>query len=871
MPNQTSPAVANPYIISFHQGALSEIFEEFAANPSSRKAIRSYSNHIDKLIMRLYLDAKQTGNVLSILAVGGYGRGEMFFHSDVDIMFLVPANGSKAAEPVINAILYTLWDLKLKVGHSVRTVNEALSESLDDMKTRTNLLEARRVAGSQALANQFLEQFERKIVKGHEREFIEAKLIERAERHQKFGDSRALLEPNVKEGKGGLRDLQLLMWLMRACYNVKKMGEIEALGKISTEELKDFRRARKFLHLVRLHLHQIAGRAEERMSLDVQRQIAERLGYRGRHDANQSVERFMKRYFQVTRTVSQLTRTLCFLLEEEWGKQPRTGIKALWKRQLLPEGLKIISNRLHFETSDTVKEKPELIVGIFWFLHRLEIDIHPAAWQTITRNLKLINAAYRNQKHVNDYFLQLLLDTNNPLPTLKRMNESGVLGKFIPEFGMLSGQMQFDLYHTYTVDEHILNAVGYLHMMEAGQMADSVPLATGLFAQIKARRVMYLALLCHDIAKGRGGSHHLKGIQIGLRLAKQFGFDDAEMKALAWLIEHHQTMSMVAFKRDLDDADTISDFAKKVQTVDQLNILYVMTIADIHAVANNIWNSWKGDLLETLYHKTEHQLNETKSEVLEEVASVIDLKSSLEAKLPRVNPRDIHNYVDNADTVSLEGYDVATHSRIFPCWYAVKSGEEFGIRFKSYKRQNITQVTIATANRDGLFSQISGVLAVCGANIINARICTRYDDIVIDRFAIQNESGQLFAEERRQDKVKAKLHQVLSGDLDLEKALLEAETRYPISREVFAIKPQILLDNNASQTHSLVEIQCIDRRGLLYYVTKTIAQAQLVISTSHISTYGEKVVDVFYVQTRNEQKLSPESFEILREQLQHLL
>ena len=474
-----------------YEAGMATIHAEFAQNSDSRKAVRSRSALVDEVITSI----RRSGAVelkklpkMTVLATGGYGRGEMFFHSDIDLMFLVEEGKEKQAEPLINLILYLLWDLKLKVGHSVRSIGQAVAESLSDITIRTNLLEARRISGSQSLAKIFFKSFQAQVVKGREREFIEAKLQERSERLQQYGTSRAFLEPNVKQGRGALRDLQTLMWLMRACYGVKKMGGIAALGKMSQKELRDFRRARRFLHLVRQHLHDITGRAEERLTFDSQRQIAERLGYRGAEDnPNQSVERFMKRYFQVTRTVGQLTRTLCFLLEEEWGSAPRTGIRAMWKRQQLPDGLVITANRLHFDAPERLQENPELMIAIFWYMHRLNIDIHPAAWQMLTRNLRLINGALRKAKKANEYFLTLLLDSANPMLALKQMNESGVLGKFIPDFGLLAGQMQFDLYHTLTVDEHILTGIGYLHQLEAGEMVESVPLAGTLFSRIEMR------------------------------------------------------------------------------------------------------------------------------------------------------------------------------------------------------------------------------------------------------------------------------------------------------------------------------------------------------------------------------------------------
>ncbi len=844
-------------VLAEYTQGMAEIREEFQANPSSRKAARNRAMLVDRTITHIRRAGEEKLPKLpkmAILATGGYGRNEMFFYSDVDIMFVIEEGGSEKLEPLINLILYLLWDLKLKVGHSVRTVKEAMSESLQDMKTRTNLLEARRITGSRTLAKHFLEEFDAQVIEGHEREFIDAKLLERAQRHQQFGESRALLEPNIKEGKGGLRDLQTLMWLMRACYGARKMAHIAALGKISDKELRDFRRARKFLHLVRLHLHDIAGRADERLSFDAQRQIAERFGYRGTETANQSVERFMKRYFQVTRTVGQLTRTLCLLLEDEWGNAPRTGIKAMWKRQKLPKGLEIKSNRLNFSSPKLFEQSPELMVGVFWYSHRLEIDIHPAAWQMLTRNIARLDKSVRHNQQANDYFLQLLLDTNNPVATLKHMNESGVLGKFIPDFGLLAGQMQFDLYHTFTVDEHILTAVGYLHQLEAAEMAEIVPLATTLMPQIQMRRVLYLGLLCHDIAKGRGGDHHLKGVDIGFKLAKRFGFEEAEQKTLAWLIEYHQHMSMVAFKRDLDDPQTIENFVQEVDSLNRLQMLYALTIADIHAVAPNIWNSWKGTLLETLYRKAERLLSGVDEE--EEGYSTAILQKELGAEMVQTNPKDIAAYIEGADSISLEAYDMVSHSRIMSCWLAVHQGEDFGLRFWTDQENQITQATIATADRHGLFAQIAGVFAICGASITDARIFTRKDDIVIDRFAIQDENGKAFFEDRRQDRIRQRLKQVLSGELELEQAVEESEQRYPDSSYVFSQEPQILFDNEVSENHTLIELQCVDKRGLLYRVTNALAALGLSISTAHIATYGEKVVDVFYVKDGEGNKLT---------------
>lgn len=846
-------------LFTTYQQQFNTLRQDLRDNPLKRSIIKQHATMVDQLLKALWKQAvlEHPGHPkISLMATGGYGRSEMFFYSDIDVMFLVGENQQKAAEPLIQLILHALWDHKFRIGHSVRSVPEAVQEALDDITVRTNLLEARRIAGSRSLSDRFTSHFERYVLREHEQEFIERKLQEWKKRHDKYGDSRGLLEPNIKEGKGGHRDLQTLMWLMRGCYGAKRMREIAEIGKISQEELNSFRKARKFLQLVRLHLHDVTNKAEERLSFTAQQEIAQRLGYRSGDEEtpNQSVERFMKRYFQVTRMVGQLTRTLCFLLEEEWGKSPRQTMRASWKNQQLPKGLCINGHRLDFVDRSTVQDKPELMIGIFWYLHWLQIDIHPAAWQCLTRNLKCINADLRKNAVAHDYFLKLLVDVKNPVASLKRMNESGVLGRFIPEFGMLSGQMQFDLYHTYTVDEHILTAIGYLHELESGGLGEECRYASTLMPRIEMRDVLYLALFCHDIAKGRGGNHAVKGAKIAKKLATRFGFDENQKQSLVWLVENHQEMSHVAFKRDLDEPQTIEQFAQHVQSLQWLKMLYVMTIADIHAVGNQIWNSWKASLLETLYAKTEAHLGGSLP-MLDAPCPIKLLQPALERLLPEARPQHIHDFIAQADGVSLQRYSVERLARLFPSWQAVIKGESFGFCFENDEEESVTNLTIAARDRDGLFSDLSGVLALTGANIVSARIMTRRDGIVIDRFTIQDEKQRPFSEIRRQERIRQRLHQVDKDELKLEDALMTMHQSSQQQRKAFVLHPRVYFDNNASVSHSLIEVQCLDETGLLYKITQALHAQKLSIHTAHIATYGEKAIDVFYVQDAKGEKL----------------
>src|SRR5476651_2458019 len=538
---------------------------------------------------------------LSVVATGGFGRGELAPFSDLDLLFLRPYKQTPRGEQIVEFMLYLLWDMGLKVGHATRTVEESIRYAERDQTIRTALLEQRYIWGDRALFDELIKLFAQKFLTGDGRDFVEAKLVERDQRHQRMGDSRYVVEPNVKEGKGGLRDLHLLFWIARYLYRVAKPAELIAKGVLTEGEARHFERAERFLSTVRCHIHYLTNRADDRLSFDLQREIAARLGYQDR-PGSRGVERFMKHYYLHAKIVGDLTRIFVAALEDSHRRKPK--LAALWQslrpRQL--DGFRLDGERLSAPSPDMFEKDPAAILRLFHVAQENDFDVHPATLRQITHDIRLIDRL-RNDPEANRLFMAMLTSRHDPETTLRRMNEAGVFGRFVPDFGRVVAQMQYDMYHVYTVDEHTIFAIGIIHSIEAGELKDELPLATTLMPTIDSRRALYLAVLLHDIAKGRGGDHSMLGQEVAEKLCPRLGLTAEETEQVAWLVRWHLLMSNTAFKRDIDDPKTIQDFVAQVQSPERLKLLLVLTVADIRAVGPKTWNGWKAALLRELYRR----------------------------------------------------------------------------------------------------------------------------------------------------------------------------------------------------------------------------------------------------------------------------
>jgi [protein-PII] uridylyltransferase len=835
-----------------------EIRRRFEAGAGGREVARATSFLMDQIVRTLYeftsghvypVANPSAAEHLAIVAVGGYGRGELAPHSDIDLLFLLPYKRTPSTEQVVEYILYRLWDLGLRVGHATRSVDDCIRLGRSDLTIRTSLLEARFLAGKPSLFQELRSRFQTEIVAGSGPDFVEQKLAERDERHRRMGDSRYALEPNIKEGKGGLRDLHTLFWIAKYLYRVDDVAALIDRGVLTRKEVTTFEKAEAFLWTLRCNLHYLTGRAEERLTFDIQTEIGRRMGYTD-HAGTKGVERLMKHYFLIAKSVGDLTRIFCAALEAEHQRKPlfRLPVWGLLRREV--DGFGVDGGRLTVPGPQIFTQDPVNLLRLFHTAQYYDLDIHPAALRLVTQHLKLVNRQLRANPEANRLFLEMLTSPKGPEATLRRLNEAGVFGRFIPDFGRVVAQMQYDMYHHYTVDEHTIVALGILHRIEQGLLKDEVPVASEVVHKVLSRRVLYLAVFLHDIAKGRGGDHSELGARVAQKLCPRLGLSDEETETVAWLVRQHLLMSNTAFKRDIDDPKTIADFAEEVQSLERLRLLLVLTVADIRAVGPKTWNGWKAALLRDLYYRTEEVLSGgfvTEGREARVAAAI----EALRAQLPDWSEEDWNTHVARGNPSYWLSFDAATHARHARQIRAAEAaGEVLSIDIRIDHWRAVTEVTIYTPDQAGLFSRLAGAFAISGANIVDARIFTLSNGMALDSFWVQDGEDGPFDRPEKLARLKAAVARVLAGRPG---PIPELERRQPTTMPnrmlaVVKIAPRVLIDNRASNTHTVIEINGRDRRGLLHRITWALTDLNLQISSAKISTYGARAVDVFYVK-----------------------
>ncbi|MXY40031.1 MAG: [protein-PII] uridylyltransferase [Rhodospirillaceae bacterium] len=797
---------------------------------------------------RVYPVANPTeGEKQAIVAVGGYGRGELAPQSDIDLLFLSNWKLTPHAEQIVEFLLYTLWDLGLKVGHATRSIDECIRLAKSDLTIRTALLEARYLWGDAALYRGLRQKFRDFTAAEGDNGFVTQKLAERDVRHAKLGDSRYVLEPNIKDGKGGLRDLHTLFWIAKNLYRVDAIGDLVDRNVFSDLEAGLFRKAHAFLTTVRCHMHYLTGRPEERLTFDVQPEIARLMGY-GDRKTQRGVERFMRRYYLVAKDVGDLTRIFCAALEDETKRRPWVRLPGRLSGERELGDFVVRSGRLNTKSEEVIRRDPANMLRLFETAQIHRLDIHPSALRQITQSLKSIDNAVREDPAANASFLAMLTSKNDPAGTLKRLNEAGVMGRFIPDFGRVVAQMQHDMYHVYTVDEHTIRAVGLLHRIETGDLAEDHPLATEIVHKVASRRALYVAVLMHDIAKGRGGDHSVIGAELALDLCPRLGLDSQETETVAWLVRYHLVMSNTAQKRDIDDPKTIRDFADHCQSPERLRLLLVLTVADMRATGPAVWNGWKAALLRELYYRTEELLSGS-IEADTVAARVARAKDAVAARLADWPSEDIEAFLELGYTAYWLSLDSATQARHAALTRSAhRDNAEISIDVGIDEKRSVTEVTVYTPDHPGLFSQIAGAMALFGASIVEARIFTLANGHALDIFTIQNTAGKAVSDPRDLERLKNRIANSLTGELRPWRELVGRESLPRRARDVFEVPPRVLIDNTASNFFSVIEVNGRDRPGLLHDVTRALTECGLQIGTAKISTYGERVVDVFYVK-----------------------
>ncbi len=798
----------------------------------------------DHVIADIYRSSnRSSGERLSIMAVGGYGRGEMAPHSDVDIAFLTPMKQTAWCEQVIEAMLYFLWDLGLKVGQSSRSLGEMVRMGKSDLTIRTALLEGRYVWGDQELYDEGHRRFLAEVVKGTEDRFVSEKLAERNERHKRLGDSRYLVEPNVKEGKGGLRDLHTLYWIGKYIHKVRDSSELVEAGLLTAAEYRAFRKAENFFWAVRCHLHDLTRRAEDRLTFDVQREVAARMNYKDR-PGKSGVERFMQYFFLQAKVVGTLTGVFLAQLDDQFAKRQRGGFFAGFRaKPRMVRGYPVSGGRVGVPSDDWFREDPVRLLEVFVVADAEGLELHPDAMRIAARDARLIDPAIRKDPRANALFLELLTSRNDPETVLRWLNEVGVFGRFVPDFGRVNAQMQFDMYHHYTVDEHTIRAIGLLARIEKGEMKDEHPLAVRIIHEVQSRRALYVAVLMHDICKGRGGDHSLLGAELALRLCPRLGLDDDETALVSWLVRYHLLLSDTAMKRDLADWKTIGDFVAAVESLDRLRQLTLLTIVDIRAVGPGVWNSWKRQLIHELYDAAEERIRlghvrhgRTERVAAKKEAATIRLgaKADLVAKFGK-QLGDAYWIAEPDDIIAMNLIQ-----------FAAGTGAPLSITCEYYAARGATLVTVIAADHPGLFYRIAGGIHLAGGNIIDARIHTARNGMAVDNFLVQDPLGRPLMEASQLARLRTAIEDALANRVQLVPQLAARPLARPRA-SAFEVRPRVEFDNQASNRFTVIEVSSRDRPALLNRLARALFEAQTIVHSAHIATYGERAVDAFYV------------------------
>ena len=865
MAEQTKDKQALRKMVSGRLGELNQsarelIAETYRKNPfQTRAATRSYTYLTDNLVQAALhvattllhpVSSPTEAERICLMAIGGYGRGEMAPFSDVDLLFLSPGKLSDWTESVVESMLYILWDLRLKVGHSVRTIDECIRLGREDLTIRTSLLESRFLGGDIDLAIDLENKLWRQLFKGTGPEFVALKLEERAARHRRQGQIRFLVEPNVKEGKGGLRDLQTLFWITKYLSGAKSPHEMIEQGYFSQTEYDRFAEAENFLWTVRCHLHLTVKRAAEQLTFDTQVAIAEALGYEDR-EGLRAVEAFMQDYFRHATHVGDLTRIFLTALEARHVKpQPYFGSRLLrampWRRhdEAAPHGYKIVHGRLAIASEKKFLADPLNFLRIFQAGLESQILLHPDAMRLIVANLHMIDDNMRANPEARQIFLSLLLDYGNPERALRRMNELGVLAAFIPEFGRIVALMQFNMYHHYTVDEHTIQCISNLSLIEHGKLQEDLPIASGILEKGVNRRILYVALLLHDIGKGLPEDHSIAGARLAETIAPQLGLDEAETKTVVWLVRNHLLMSDVAQKRDLSDPVTIRDFAKQLKSTTKLKLLTVLTVCDIRGVGPGTWNNWKAQLIRDLYRSTKSALQEG----IENIAVLHNQDEAIAALrkvLPKWSKAEFDAMVERQYPAYWQGLDTNTH-KVFANLMRKADASSIQMDIKPDLDRDATRACFVLQDHPGIFSRLAGALALVGANVVDARTYTGTDGFSTFVFWIQDAEGRPY-EKSRLTRLRSMIKKTMAGDVVARDALKSRDKIKKRERD-FVVPTEITFDNSGSELYTIIEVDTRDRPGLLYDLTKTLTNASIYIASAVIATYGEQAVDVFYVK-----------------------
>ncbi len=838
-------------------------FERHRAGAGGIEIVHALTAAVDDLMRALYRYADEEhaqrysrlNQRLAIVARGGYGREELNPYSDIDLLFLHDYKPGPYVEIVTETILHALWDAGLTVGYSVRNSTECIKMAAEDLKEKTAMLDARFLGGDEKLHAQLDKALISDVLNRNQQSFFQAKLEESRKRHKQYGESIYLLEPQLKEGEGGLRDLHTALWLAKVKYKIHSLEELVQKAVITEPELNEVNAARDFLFRVRNSLHFLSRRHFDQLTFEFQEQIAPMMGFTAT-DGNPASANLMQRYYQQASTILSFSEGLIARVTED--TTPARFLRRRSVRQIRP-GVVIQGNVLGIASNDFFQREPLNLITIFADCESHGVQLSGAAFQLVRDNLELIDDAMRHDPRTGMALMGILSGRQRVAETLEAMHRAGVLGALIPEFGNLYARVLHDLYHIYTVDRHSLAAVRELERLRAGDLKETNALLTEVAREYASLPIVFLALLLHDIGKGHGHDHHELGAQLTVAVCERMGLDAEEMDLVVFLVREHLKMSQVAQKGDVDNPLTVEEFAREVGSIDRLKALYLLTFADMRAVAPKVYNNWRDMLLSDLYMRSLKTLEHGGREAIDPVRRLAWVKASvraeLEAKAPAQAVSEFLDHMPDRYFLTVAGGDIKLH---FDMMRAIEE-RPLVCRHRHFPDLEFSEFMVVTRDRPGLFSRIAGVLTANNLNILSARITTRDDGIALDVFRVSHlgAAGAIALDEDRWPRVERDLERVLSGDQDIVALVAQAQTtRFGARKFVRRVATEVTVDNRSSEEFTVIDVFTQDRVGLLFTITHTLFELGMKIHLARISTNADQALDVFYISDREGNKVT---------------
>lgn len=822
----------------------------------------------DVLTMKLYRAASSDQDEIALvdcclIALGGYGRMEMNPRSDLDLMFYYDVAGKSAVEIISDRMLYLLWDLNLDVGYSIRSTKDCLDNAAYDLTVRTSLLDARLLAGSNHSYVHFESKVARPLLNNNSQQFIRRKLEENNERLRKYGSSVYLLEPNIKEGEGGLRELHAALWIARVKFKAASLKGLLVKGVLTAQEAEDYRSALDYLWRIRNQLHFLSPRKSDQIMFDQQKQIAEFLGYTSDRKA-QAVEKFMQDFYTKATEIEHLSSTL--ITKATKREESQSGVLGFFVRRNLEDGFYVLRGELGITDAKLLQKNPALMMRAFELAQKHDARLNMSLKQLVRECLPLVNDKVRRSRTMSESFMRILRHPKGVGRTLRKMHHLHVLHHFIPEFKRIFCKVQFDVYHIYTVDIHTLFAAEEICKLWDGNYQKEFPLLTQLAKDLEKRELLLLAVLFHDIGKGEGKDHSSKGASMIPTIARRLGLNREDSQRLQFLVQHHLDMTVISQRRDLNDMKMIGQFAELMGMSENLKMLYLLTFADVRAVGPDVWSNWKGQLLQELYEKTFDFLEKGDFYLEKRSEKVRNRKRKVKRALLEEFPESrVTRTLSNLSTrylLSYYSWEIIKHLRL-----SLSRGKKsLAMKVEQHPEATYTEIVLSTLDMPGLFSLIAGVMAAHSINILGAQIHTRRNGVVLDVLQVSSPTSEIVDNAAKWQRVEQDLVAVIEGRAYVEDLVAKRqEPNYLVVREKPRRANRVDIDNETSDQYSVIDIFAHDKVGLLYDITRTLNSLGMYIAVSKISTKVDQVADVFYVHDIFGQKITqPEKLEQVR-------